>query len=254
MILSRRFVTFKSVVALMAATGLFACSDRSGSRSADSADSALADSLETLRKLQIEDSLKNAAADSASRFTGLTDADFNLVARELDIEPAAIKAVVMVETGGSLKGFSAPGVPVVNYDKAMWKLFGNKGSRQGDPNASVPEGLTGYELQEWTYLTNARKVNRDGADMSTFWGMFQIGGFNYELCDCRSVGEFVEKMSRSELEQLKLFSTFMKNTGYLDDIRNKDWAAFSRKYNGPGYAARGYHIKMAEAYEEFLNK
>ena len=124
-------------------------------------------------------------------------------------------------------------------------------NRQGNKNAKVPPGLTGYALQEWTQLVNARRVNEQGANMGTFWGMFQIGGFNYKLCGCESVDEFVKLMSYSELEQLELFATFITNTGMLNDLKNRNWAAFARKYNGASYARRGYHTKMARAYARF---
>ena len=87
--------------------------------------------------------------------------------------------------------------------------------------------------------------------MGTFWGMFQIGGFNYKLCGCDSVDEMVRLMSYSELEQLELFATFITNTGMLPDLKAKNWAAFARKYNGASYARRGYHTKMANAYARF---
>lgn len=112
----------------------------------------------------------------------------------------------------------------------------------------MPAGLTGYALREWTLLINARKVNAQGANMGTFWGMFQIGGFNYKLCGCESVDEMVRLMSYSELQQLELFATFITNTGMLADLKNKNWSGFARKYNGASYARRGYHTKMAKAY------
>ncbi|MDE7115831.1 MAG: N-acetylmuramidase family protein, partial [Muribaculaceae bacterium] len=96
-----------------------------------------------------------------------------------------------------------------------------------------------------------RKVNAQGANMGTFWGMFQIGGFNYKLCGCESVDEMVRLMSYSELQQLELFATFITNTGMLADLKNKNWAGFARKYNGASYARRGYHTKMAKAYARF---
>ena len=37
----------------------------------------------------------------------------------------------------------------------------------------------------------------------------------------------------------------------LESLRNKNWATFARKYNGPSYAKRGYHTKMAKAYKKF---
>ena len=124
-------------------------------------------------------------------------------------------------------------------------------SKSPDKNAKVPAGLKGYALREWTQLTNARRINAQGADLGTFWGMFQIGGFCYKVCGCENIEEFVRLMSYSELEQLELFAAFIRNTGYVNDLRLKNWAAFARKYNGPSYARRGYHTKMAAAYSKF---
>lgn len=190
------------------------------------------------------------AADDSTRYNGLTDEDFRIVAEELNVEVAAIKAVVSIEAGSQMKGFWAPGVPVINFDNTMYARFRKK-KGEGQKDAEVPEGLSGYGLREWRQLTNARKVNARAANLGTFWGMFQIGGFNYTKCGCKSVDEFVELMSYSELEQLELFAAFITNAGMLGDLRNKNWAGFSRKYNGPSYARRGYHTRMAAAYKRF---
>ena len=194
------------------------------------------------------------ASDADSRYTGLTDEDFAIVARELNVEVAAIKAVVRVEAGASMEGFWAPGVPVVNFDRTLYNAYGRKGAnRAGNPKAQVPKGLKGFPLKKWTKLTQMRRQNAEGADMGTLWGMFQIGGFNYRTCGCKTIQEFVELMSRSEFDQLELFAAFVVNTGMVDFIRRKDWAGFSRRFNGPSYARRGYHTRMARAYASFKN-
>lgn len=191
-------------------------------------------------------------ADSASRYRSLTDADFEIVAKELNVEIAAIKAVVRIEAGAAMQGFWAPGVPVVNFDRTLYRSYGSKAvNKRGNPNAKVPKGLKGFPLKRWTTLTKMRRINAEGADMGTLWGMFQIGGFSYKLCGCKSIGEFVKLMSRSEFDQLELFAAFVLNTGYVNYIRRKDWAGFARCYNGPSYAKRGYHTKMAAAYAKF---
>ena len=178
-----------------------------------------------------------------------------MVAKELGIEIAAIKAVVVIEAGSAMKGFYAPGIPVINYDPTMFKKYAHlASSKEGDKNAVIPDGLTGYALKEWTQLVNARKINAVGADMATFWGMFQIGGFNYKICGCSSVEEFVRRMSYSELEQLQMFAVFLVNTDMVKYLRRKDWSGFARRYNGPSYAKRRYHTKMANAYANFSNK
>lgn len=190
------------------------------------------------------------AADAASRYTGITEEDFRIVSEELGVEVAAMKAVVDIESGGKMQGFYAPGVPVVNFDRKMYSRFKSQPSRK-DTSAKVPEGLSGYALREWTSLVKARKVNSDAANKGSFWGMFQIGGFNYRKCGCESVDEFVRLMSESELEQLELFAAFITNSDMLADLRNKNWKGFARKYNGAGYARRGYDKRMAAAYQKY---
>ena len=203
-----------------------------------------------LKKAEVDSILPKE--DAKTRYTTLTDADFRKVGEELGVEVAAIKAVVVIEAGNKMEGFWAPGVPVVNFDPAMYSRYRGKAkNKSGDKNAKVPSGLKGYALKEWTQLVNARKVNAQGADMGTFWGMFQIGGFNYKLCGCESVEEMVRLMSYSELEQLELFAAFLVNTGMVNDLRAKNWSSFARKYNGASYARRGYHTKMAAAYKRF---
>ncbi len=190
--------------------------------------------------------------DEKTRYSKLTDEDFRIVAEELGVEVAAIKAVVSIEAGAGMKGFWAPGVPVINFDRAMYNRFRSRAiDKSGAKGEKVPPGLTGYALREWTQLINARKINAQGANMGTFWGMFQIGGFNYKLCGCESVDEMVRLMSYSELEQLELFATFITNAGMLPDLKKKNWAGFARKYNGASYARRSYHTKMANAYARF---
>lgn len=206
----------------------------------------------TYRKVRI-DSVK--AADESSRYSKLTDADFKRVSEELGVEVAAIKAVVSIEAGAQMQGFWAPGVPVINFDNTMFARYKSKAqSKAGAKGESVPAGLTGYAKREWTLLINARKQNADGANMGTFWGMFQIGGFNYKVCGCESVNEFVKLMSYSEAEQLELFAAFIINTGMLVDLKAKNWSGFARKYNGASYARRGYHTKMAAAYKKFKSQ
>lgn len=193
-----------------------------------------------------------ASADSLSRYSSLSDEDYRIVAEELGVEVAAMKAVVRIEAGASLQGFVAPGVPVVNFDRAMYNKAKPSGKAKAPASSHVPAGITNARARsEWSQLIAARKVNREKADMGTFWGMFQIGGFNYKLCGCATVQEFVDRMCHSEFEQLQLFANFITNTGMVNDLRNKNWSAFARKYNGAGYASRGYHTRMAQAYAKY---
>lgn len=183
----------------------------------------------------------------------LTEQDYIEVARALDVEVAAVKAIVDIEAGRAHEGFSAPGVPLINFDYSMFSRFASKKGinlskyRKSHPLVFSSHGR-GSQAAVNRRLNAARSINNRAAIEGTFWGMFQIGGFNWKLCGCKDIDEFVEKMSRSERDQLELFAHLVTNTGMVKHLRNKNWAAFARIYNGPSYAARGYHTRLAAAY------
>ncbi|MCM1484526.1 MAG: N-acetylmuramidase family protein [Muribaculaceae bacterium] len=187
----------------------------------------------------------------------LTETDYQEVAEKLGVEVAAIKAVVDIEAGRAHEGFFKPGKPIINFDVSMFRKFaGRKGialSRYmrthsevfSSPNARR-HGST--QVAQHVRLAKARTIDENTAIEGTFWGMFQLGGFNWKRCGCANIEEFVEKMSRSERDQLDLFAEFITSTGLLKHLKAKNWSAFARGYNGTSYAKRGYHTRMASAY------
>jgi hypothetical protein len=63
------------------------------------------------------------------------------------------------------------------------------------------------------------------------------------------VEKFYKAMCTSEGEQLIAMGLFIKSTPQaLNGIRSKDWRAFAESYNGSGYAANAYDVKLADAY------
>ncbi|MDE7346449.1 MAG: N-acetylmuramidase family protein [Muribaculaceae bacterium] len=248
--------TLLSVSAINAETpqskaGAMASGIQDVSSSAEASSVASEDDVAELVSLVLTDMPKE---DEKVRYDTLTEEDFQIVADQLGVEVAAIKAVVKIEAGPKLQGFWAPGVPVANYVQSLFNKYKSKAKGRKMKDAKVPSGLSGYALKEWTALTNARKINADAADMGTYWGMFQIGGFNYKLCGCKSVEEMVEKICESEFSQLEMFAIFIRNAGMLEALQKKDWSAFARKYNGPSYAKRGYHTRMAKEYANYKNQ
>lgn len=76
-------------------------------------------------------------------------------------------------------------------------------------------------------------------------------GFNYKMCGCKDVNEFVSKMEESEASQLELFIRFIKSNRMDSYLRNKDWKEFARHYNGSSYAQNKYDIKLEKAYNRY---
>lgn len=187
----------------------------------------------------------------------LTEEDYREVAARLGVEVAAIKAVVDIEAGKTHQGFHEPGVPLINFDLTMFRRFaGKRGINLGKyqkshavvfsrPNA---KRYGSQQAAQHARLKAARSIDNTTAIEGTFWGMFQIGGFNWKKCGADNINDFVEKMSRSERDQLDMFANFIQSTGLVKHLKSRNWAAFAKGYNGPSYAARGYHTRLASAY------
>lgn len=202
--------------------------------------------------LLMADESAEAAEAQTDTIVPLTEEDFREVAEELGVETAAIKAVVDIEAGPSHQGFSAPGVPLINFDLSMFRRFAQKRgvnlARYSKSHPMVFSSHKGSQPKANNRLRAAKTINPHAAVEGTFWGMFQIGGFNWKKCGCSSIEEFETRMATSEREQLELFAQFITTTGLVKHLRQKNWAAFSRGYNGPSYASRNYHTRMANAY------
>ncbi len=187
----------------------------------------------------------------------LTERDFEEVAADLGVEVAAIKAVTEIEAGPGHQGFWADGKPLINFDLSMYRkraarrgvqLNKYTGSHAVIFNRPNTARYGSQQAAQQARLDAAMSIDSISAIEGTFWGMFQIGGFNYDRCGTKSHAEFLKLMSRSERDQLELFAEFIRRAGLLPALRAKDWATFARGYNGPSYAARGYHTRLASSY------
>ncbi|MDE6684684.1 MAG: N-acetylmuramidase family protein [Duncaniella sp.] len=188
----------------------------------------------------------------------LTEDDFREVAERIGVEVAAIKAIVDIEAGPSHEGFSAPGKPLINFDLTMFRRFATRRgvnlSKYSQSHSVVFNSHRGSQIKANARLDAARSIDSDAAVEGTFWGMFQIGGFNWKKCGAESLDDFVMRMSRSERDQLDMFVEFVDNSGLLKYLKSKDWESFARGYNGPAYARRNYHTRMASAYARHSRK
>ncbi len=51
--------------------------------------------------------------------------------------------------------------------------------------------------------------------------------------------------------QIELMGRFIERNGLVGALQRRDWPAFARAYNGPGYRKNRYDTKLAKAYAEF---
>ncbi len=190
----------------------------------------------------------------------LTNEKIADIARENQIDPAALLAVKDVESNGG--GFLPTGKPKILFEghifyRLLTPLLNlarlNQLCKQY-PNVVYPtwnrSKYFGGE-REYLRLTTAININRAAALKSASWGMFQVMGMNYAQCGCKDIEEFVDKMKSSEEDQLMLTIKFLKNNSLLFYLNNHNWASFARSYNGPSYATNKYDTKLAQAYSKY---
>lgn len=182
--------------------------------------------------------------------SSLTRADFEAVASRLGCEWEAAAAVAQVESG-PLGGFGNDGRPIILFER---HLFSRKTSSRFDAsNPSVSNrsagGYPNNQAGRWAQLTEAYGLDPEAALQSASYGRFQVLGQNFSNLGMANAHDYVAKLARSERDQLEAFEGFIRANNLSDELRDKRWADFARRYNGPSYAQFQYDTKMAQAYQ-----
>lgn len=196
----------------------------------------------------------------------LTPEQIDAAARLHDLEPALLKAVIDVESGG--RGYLADGrLKILFEGHWLWKMLKEKGIKPEEIAKAHPDLC--YE--KWTkahYKGGAREWDRiakvlefgsatgkpgvfqqykKAAYESCSWGMFQIMGFHWKGLGYDGVYEFKADLEKSEANQLSIILDWMTNNGLIKALRLKNWEGFVRGYNGSGQIPE-YTKKLKAAY------
>ena len=79
--------------------------------------------------------------------------------------------------------------------------------------------------------------------------MFQVMGFNYQMCGYTNVKAFATAMKSGERGQLDAFVAFCKGTaGMVTALRDKQYATMATLYNGADYG--DYDRRIEKAYKK----
>ena len=191
------------------------------------------------------------AQDSAA----LTRADYETAAAALGCEIEAVQAVVEVESG-RLGAFAADGRPVILFEPHIFSRRTNRMFDASHPNVSYPtwDASKYPRAQEdrWNQLKAAYALDPQNAVASASYGLFQIMGFNHAACGFADPKSFVTDMAKSQPQQLKAFTAFVRANNLADELVRKDWEGFARGYNGSGQVER-YGGLMRDAYTRLKN-
>ncbi len=187
----------------------------------------------------------------------LGEKDLEQTAKKMKVELAAIKAVNEVESSGA--GFIIDQPKILFEGHIFWrqlKKYGIDPKKYKDkhPDVVYSKWTTQHYrggLAEYDRLNTAKSIHESAALASASWGAFQVMGFHADSLGYKSVKAFVKKMYLHEREHLDACRRYIETNNLLAALRAKDWRAFAKGYNGPGYEKNGYHLKLERAYQRY---
>lgn len=184
----------------------------------------------------------------------LTPQDYSRAAAKLGCEVSAIRAVADVESGGRT-GFLPDGRPKILFESHVFSKLTARKYDATHPDISTPKWTRNYVggAGEHGRLQRAMILDREAALKSASWGKFQILGLNFARAGFQTVEKFVNSQKQSEQQHLEAFVKFILSYDLSDELRDRRWADFARKYNGAGFAKNHYDEKMAIAYNKYSN-
>jgi hypothetical protein len=200
------------------------------------------------------------APDPDSKAQTLRDEDMEACAQEFGLEAILIKTVYTVESNGN--GFLKDGRPRILFEgHIFWKQLKDKGIPpephvKGNEDILYPKWTKQYYARnpadEYKRLEKAVRIDREAAYMSASWGLFQVMGMNYKAAAFASVDAYVAAQQESAYQQLRAFLHFIRNSKLLDLLKQQQWEAFAKHYNGPGYKENNYDVKLKNTYAMLL--
>lgn len=173
------------------------------------------------------------------------------------IEPAALLAVVEVESAGvALWDVGGEKLPPIRFEGHYFyaRLSGAKLDRAikeglAAQKSGVVKNPTSYAAR-YAMLKRAADIDLNAAYESTSWGLGQVMGANWKSLGYDSIVAFRNAASTAE-GQIDMMVRFILVNHIDDDVERKDWTGFARVYNGPQHAKLGYHRKLEAAYKRW---
>jgi hypothetical protein len=181
-------------------------------------------------------------------------------AQKAGIEPAALLAVIEVESAGKFFALvNGRQEPLIRFEGHYFDRRLPDAAQQKARDAGLASPHVGKvpnpasQAARWALLERASAFSRPAALESTSWGIGQIMGSHWKSLGYPSVEAFVETARSGAAGQVELLIRFIEKNGLLPLLNSGDWAAFARRYNGPLYRRNAYDTKLAAAYKRHRN-
>ena len=188
----------------------------------------------------------------------VTDALIRSIAAKYGYAPAALKAILSVETGGA--GYDAKtGKILIQFEPSWFKRLLPKAQlatvAQTHPAewatvlANGVEGQTGERIA----FNAAWAINPHTTLLSTSFGEGQIMGFQFERLGYASVEVMVDAFREGgEAVQFEGVAKFLATDAKLSQaVKNLDWAGVAYRYNGSNFKVNNYDVKLQAAHAKW---
>lgn len=190
-------------------------------------------------------------------FTEEAADEIRKVASEFGIEPSAMLAVAEVESGGAVFAFvDGRQEPLIRFEGHYFdrRLSGNalaaaRAAGLASPHAGVVANPAS-QASRWRLLARAAAIDRKAAYESVSWGLGQVMGAHWAWLGFADVDALAAEARDGAAGQARLMARLIDKAGLADALKRRDWEAFARGYNGPGYRRNAYHAKLAAAYRK----
>lgn len=176
-------------------------------------------------------------------------------ARHAGLHPAALMAVIEVETSGKMhavvRGRREPLIRFEGhyFDRRLSPQDRKRAREEGlaAPSAGAVRNPPG-QTARWRMLERAVEIDRRAAYESTSWGVGQVMGAHWAWLGYESVDALVAQARSGPAGQIDLMLRYIAKAGLMEALRRRDWPAFARGYNGPAYARNNYHLRLSLAF------
>ncbi|PSJ60859.1 N-acetylmuramidase family protein [Pseudaminobacter soli (ex Li et al. 2025)] len=184
--------------------------------------------------------------------------EIRTAAWSLGIEAEALLAIAEVESGGQayarVEGRNEPLIRFEgHYFDRRLSTANQIRARALGLSASVAGAIANPRTQEarWRLLARAAEIDRKAAYESVSWGVGQVMGAHWAWLGYANVDALVAEARSGVAGQVRLMACYIDKAGLSTALRDRDWTAFARGYNGPDYRKNSYHTKIAAAYRRY---
>ena len=178
------------------------------------------------------------------------------VAEARGIEPAALCAVVEVESGGrAFTRIDGRDMPLILYEYHVFHRWtGLTDAQRAEAvrrNLAAPRwNMLPYKVGQtarYDQLRRAAGINEQAAHAACSWGVGQVLGENADWLGYGTPKALAEHTMTGITGQVEVMLRFIERRDLIRSLRDHDWRRFARLYNGPGQVNH-YAPLMERAY------